>query len=255
MGKAARILLVDDRDDVRESTRALLESAGYVVVEAAAEEQALSLLASDPSIGLLITDIVLGGHSNGFVLAQRAQRIQPGLKVLYTTGYAGNLEELYPSVRGSRMLRKPFRALALLREIDLLLDSPAPVVAAPDHTVQPRVSPKPTILVVEDDARSRGIAVELFEGLGLQVLSAGDGEDALMILANHPEISTVFTDIRLPGMSGSDLAIEAWKLRPDLTIVLTSAYTDVSHVPGTRFVPKPWSKEIFGLVAGSVARH
>jgi CheY-like chemotaxis protein len=255
MGKAARILLVDDRHDVRESTTALLEAAGYVVVESATEEQALSLLASDPSIDLLITDIVLGRHSSGFVLAQRAKRIQPSLKILYTTGYAGNLEELYPSARGGRMLRKPFRALALLREIDLLLDATAPVVAAPDHTAPPRVTPKPTILVVEDDARSRGIAVELFDGLELQVLSAGDAEDALMILANHPEISTVFTDIRLPGMSGSELAVEAWKLRPDLTIVLTSAYTDVSHVPGTRFVPKPWSKEIFGLVAGSVTRH
>jgi CheY-like chemotaxis protein len=129
------------------------------------------------------------------------------------------------------------------------------VIAAPDHAPQPRPKPKPAILVVEDDARSRAIAVDLFEGLGLTVHSAADAQDALVLLARHPEISTLFTDIRLPGMTGDELAVAAWKLRPDLAVVLTSAYTDVPQVPGTRFIPKPWSTKDFTLVAGSVTRH
>lgn len=132
----------------------MLEASGYVVVTAATAEQALSLLAGDPSIALLVTDIVLGSHSNGFELAQRAVQLQPRLKVLYTTGYAGKLEDLYPPIDGSRMLRKPYRAHELLREIDLLLDAPAPVIAAPDGAPQSRPQPKPAILVVEDDARA-----------------------------------------------------------------------------------------------------
>lgn len=255
MTKAARILLVDDLEEVRESTTAVLEAAGYVVVAAANDEQALSLLAGDPSLDLLVTDIVLGRRANGFELAQQAVRLRPDIKVLYTTGYAGNLEDLYAAVAGSRMLRKPYRAHELLREVDLLLDAPAPVIAAPDHAPQPLAKPKPAILVVEDDARSRGIAVDLFERLGLEVFSAADAEEALVHLARYPQIATLFSDIRLPGMTGDELAVEAWKLRPALTVVLTSAYTDAPQVPGTRFIPKPWSTTDFTLVAGSVTRH
>jgi CheY-like chemotaxis protein len=255
MAKAARILLVDDRDDVRETTAEVLVAAGYAVVTAANDEQAMSRLAGDPSINLLLTDIVLGRRANGFELAQQAVRLRPDLKVLYTTGYAGNLEDLYAAVPGSRMLRKPYRAHDLLREVDLLLDGPAPVIAAPDHSAQPRAKPKPAILVVEDDDRSRGIAVDLFEGLGLQVFSAADAEDALTLLARHPEISTLFSDIRLPRMTGDELALEARKLRPALNIVLTSAYTDVPQVTGATFIQKPWSTKDFALVAGSVTLH
>ena len=255
MAKAAQILLVDDVEEVRQTTTDVLEAAGYAVVAAATAEQALSLLAADPPSDLLVTDIVLGRRANGFELAQQAVRLRTGLKVLYTTGYAGNLEDLYAAVPGSRMLRKPYRAHELLREVDLLLDAPAPVIAAPDHAPQPRTKPKPAILVVEDDARSRAIAVDLFEGLGLQVFSAADAEAALLHLAQQPQITTLFTDIRLPGMSGDELAFEALKVRPDLTIVLTSAYMDVPHVPGAHFVPKPWSTKDFTLVAGSVTRQ
>jgi len=255
MTKPARILLVDDLDDVRDATTSVLEAAGYVVAAAATDEQALSLLAGDPAPDLLVTDIVLGRRANGFVLAQQAVRIRPGLKVLYTTGYTGKLEDLYAAVPGSRMLRKPYRAHELLREIDLLLDEPAPVIGAPDHDAQPQAKPKPAILVVEDDVRSCAIAVDLFEQLGLKTFSAENAEDALTLLARHPEITTLFSDIRLPGMSGSELAVAAWKLKPGLNIVLTSAYTDVAHVSGARFIPKPWSKTDFTLVAGSVTRH
>jgi CheY-like chemotaxis protein len=233
----------------------VLEVAGYNVVTAANDEQALLLLAVDPSPDLLVTDIVLGPRANGFLLAQQAVRLRPGLKVLYMSGYVGNLEELYATVPGSRMLRKPYRAHELLREVDLLIDAPAPLIAEADHAVEPRPQSKPAILVVEDDARSRAIAVDLFEGLGLKVFSAADAEEALMLLARHPEIGTMFSDIRLPVMTGEELATEAWKLRPSLVIVLTSAYTDVSHVPGTMFVGKPWRTEDFTLVAGSVTRH
>jgi CheY-like chemotaxis protein len=254
MAKAARILLVDDLDDVRESTAHVLSAAGYAVFTAANDEQAMSRLAEDPLFALLVTDIVLGTHANGFELAQRAVELQPNLKVLYTSGYTRNLEELYPPIPGSRVLRKPYRAHDLLREVDLLLDTPAPLVGAPDST-RPRAKAKPTILVVEDDDRSRGIAVDLFEGLGLRVLAAADAEDALKLLAKHPEISTLFTDIRLPGMTGDELAVEAQRMRPDLKVVLTSAYTDVSPLPGTQFVQKPWSTADFALVARSGTRH
>jgi CheY-like chemotaxis protein len=251
----ARILLVDDLEAIRETTAALLEAAGYVVLCAGDGTQALAQIALDPAPDLLMTDIILGAPPNGFELAKLAVEREPAMKILYTTGYAWNLEDLNASVPGSRMLRKPYRARELLREVGDLLELPAPVIVAPDHQTQPQPRAKPTILVVEDDARSRAIAVDLFEGLGLTVLSADNAEDALTLLVRQPEIGTLFTDVRLPGMSGSELAVMAQKLRPALKIVLTSAYTDVSHVAGTRFIPKPWDKGDFARVAGALTRH
>src|SRR5690242_4686414 len=114
MPKAARILLVDDRDDVRESIAEILTAAQYTVVAATDGEKALSILANDPSFDLLFTDIALGSRLSGYELAQRAVQLKPSLRVLYTTGYSWNLEDLHAAVPGSRMLRKPYRAHDLL---------------------------------------------------------------------------------------------------------------------------------------------
>lgn len=250
------ILVVDDLDDVRDTAVAVLSAAGYVVVAAADGEAALALLGGRPEPELLFTDVVLGRGLNGFELAQRAVRLRPRLKILY----ARNLGEQHDAVPGSRMLQKPYRAVELLRDVDELLEGPAPAIAPPDHEVagdaarQAPAAP-PAVLVVEDDRRSRGIAIELFAGLGLAVFAAGDGYDALALLAKHPEIAVLFSDIRLPGIDGVELARAARELRPDLQVVLTSAYVDVAAVPGMTFIAKPWQTADFSAVAGLIRRQ
>ncbi|HKW54373.1 MAG TPA: response regulator [Stellaceae bacterium] len=254
------ILVVDDLDDVRDTAVAVLSAAGYVVVAAADGEAALALLGGRPEPELLFTDVVLGRGLNGFELAQRAVRLRPRLKILYATGYAWNLGEQHDAVPGSRMLHKPYRAVELLRDVDELLEEPAPAIAPPDHEVagdaarQAQAAP-PAVLVVEDDRRSRGIAIELFTGLGLAVFAAGDGYDALALLAKHPEIAVLFSDIRLPGIDGVELARAARELRPDLQVVLTSAYVNVTAVPGMTFIAKPWQTADFSAVAGLIRRQ
>jgi len=84
----------------------------------------------------------------------------------------------------------------------------------------------PAILVVEDDRCLRATAIELFTGLGLAVFAAGDGYDTPAPLAKRPRVGVLFSDIRLPGIDGVELAKAARELRPDLQIVLTSAYVD-----------------------------
>ncbi len=99
----------------------------------------------------------------------------------------------------------------------------------------------PALLVVEDVPQIRATAVQLFEELGCEVFDAYNGQSALKILEAHPEIQVLFTDVRMPGMSGTDLAEAAQRLRPDLRIVLTSGYVGPKDVPAeTTFVPKPW---------------
>jgi len=252
--------VVDDLDDVRDTAVTVLEAAGYAVVAAGSGEAALALLGAQPEPHLLFTDVVLGSGLNGFELAQRAVDLRPQLKIIYATGYAWNLGERHEALPGSRMLQKPYRAVELLRDVDALLEQPAPAIARPDHEApldaarRPQGAP-PAVLVVEDDRRSRAIATELFTGLGLAVFAAGDGYEALALLAKHPEIAVLFSDIRLPGIDGIKLAKVARELKPDLQIVLTSAYVDVTAVPGMTFIAKPWQTADFSNVLGSIRRH
>ena len=100
---------------------------------------------------------------------------------------------------------------------------------------------RPAVLVVEDMPQVRATAVQLFEELGCAVFDAYNGQSALKILEARPEIQVLFADVRMPGMSGPELAQAARRLRPDLRIVLTSGYVSRDEVPdGIPFVPKPW---------------
>src|SRR3954449_5342841 len=100
---------------------------------------------------------------------------------------------------------------------------------------------KVTVLVVEDMPQVRATAVGIMEGLGCTVFDAYNGHQALKLLQAHPEIELLFADVRMPGMSGIELAEVAQRLRPDLKIVLTSGYVGPKDVPADiPFVPKPW---------------
>src|SRR5207253_1508857 len=86
----------------------------------------------------------------------------------------------------------------------------------------------------------RTAAVEIIADLGAQVYEAYSGAKALAVLEVHPEITHIFTDIRMPGMDGKELARLAKAMRPDLRIVLTSGYVGDVDAEGFTFLPKPW---------------
>src|SRR3954466_11681525 len=109
------------------------------------------------------------------------------------------------------------------------------------------------VLVVDDVPQVRATAVRIMEDLGCAVFDAYNGHQALKLLRAHPEIQVLFTDVRMPGMSGPELAEAARRLRPDLRIVLTSGYVGPTDVPTHfTFVPKPWRADD---IAGAVIRH
>ncbi|MBV9634149.1 MAG: PAS domain S-box protein [Methylobacteriaceae bacterium] len=102
------------------------------------------------------------------------------------------------------------------------------------------------ILVVEDDARVRRVAVARLRSLGYQVIEADNGAAALATLAKHPEIAMIFTDVVMPGgMSGDELAEAAIAARPGLKILFTSGYAEpviASHGLGAgAWLKKPYT--------------
>jgi hypothetical protein len=116
------ILLVEDDEIMRGLTRQLLQEHGYTVMEADDGKSALEGIASHPGpIDLLLTDVVMR-HISGPELAERLSVSHPTLKVVYMSGYTGELmanrEVLKPGVT---LLEKPFSRTALLNTIHTAL--------------------------------------------------------------------------------------------------------------------------------------
>ena len=84
---ASSILLVDDNTEMRTVARRHLVSLGYQVSEAGSGPAALEVLLAGDSFDLLLTDVVMPDGMTGYQLADAARRLQPGLKVVFTTGY------------------------------------------------------------------------------------------------------------------------------------------------------------------------
>ena len=104
------IMVVEDDEDMRDLTVAVLERLGYGVLSAREAESAIPLFDAHPEISLLLTDISLPGGMNGRRLAEQFLAKRPALKVLYMSGYSedaiihqGRLDP------GVRLLQKPFQ--------------------------------------------------------------------------------------------------------------------------------------------------
>ncbi|MGH6742081.1 MAG: ATP-binding protein, partial [Bradyrhizobium sp.] len=102
------ILVVEDDDALRGYTTEILAELGYLVLEAHDGQSALHVL-NDHKVNLLFTDVVMPGGMNGRQLADEAVRRQPGLKVLFTTGYTRNAIVHHGRLdAGVQMIGKPF---------------------------------------------------------------------------------------------------------------------------------------------------
>ena len=117
------ILLVEDEDAVRHVAVRMLEAKGYRVLPTESGEEALRILEQQtPPVHLLFTDVVLKGM-NGRMVAEKATAMRPGLKVLYTSGYTGDVTlRLNLLEQGVKLLHKPYTAEILGRKVREVLD-------------------------------------------------------------------------------------------------------------------------------------
>jgi CheY-like chemotaxis protein len=119
-------LVVEDDDDVRDSTVALLEELGYSVLAARNGVEALDRLKDDGRIDILFTDVVLPQGMNGRALSVEAAALRPALPVLFTTGYARNAiihnGRLDPGVQ---FLAKPYAQREIAQKLRSAIDAAA----------------------------------------------------------------------------------------------------------------------------------
>ncbi len=105
------------------------------------------------------------------------------------------------------------------------------------------------ILLVEDDRRVRQVTARRLERLGYRIAEASGAAEAVTLLRKTSDFDLLITDVVMPGkMNGSDLAIEARYLRPDIKIILTSGYANPGSLEATsaiteaRFLAKPYKE-------------
>ena len=112
------VLVVEDDDSVRRLIVRTLRHLGYQTLEASHGRAAMQRQEEAARIDLLLTDLVLPDDMSGVVLARQLRAIQPGLKVIYMSGYAAEAVAqsgaLDPDVK---LLNKPFRRSELARAL------------------------------------------------------------------------------------------------------------------------------------------
>lgn len=103
-----------------------------------------------------------------------------------------------------------------------------------------------TVLVVDDDDSLRKAVVRFLRWTGFEVLDAADGSTAIdLVRANMGKIDLLLLDCTLPGASVHDVIAEATRVRPEIRVILTSAYgpevlTALSASRACCFIRKPF---------------
>ncbi len=118
------ILLVEDEESLRKLADMFLRDSGYHVLTAADGAQALQVARQYAGpIHLLLTDVVMPGI-NGRVLAERLAPSQPGMRILYVSGYTDSFIAGHGVLEaGAHLLHKPFTEESLTRKVRELLDA------------------------------------------------------------------------------------------------------------------------------------
>jgi CheY-like chemotaxis protein len=122
LGHGETVLLVEDDPDVRTLTESMLINLGYRVLVAEDAWVGIKALAAESPIDLMLSDVVLPGGMSGPDLAEQAKSIDPGIKILFMSGYT---EKVFPHQNplpeGADLLSKPFRKSELAKRVQQAL--------------------------------------------------------------------------------------------------------------------------------------
>ncbi|MGQ0762139.1 MAG: response regulator [Acidobacteriota bacterium] len=116
------------------------------------------------------------------------------------------------------------------------------------------------ILIVDDEASNLRALERLFR-TEYDVLTAGSGADALLILEHH-DMALLIADQRMPEMSGIELMQRTARLRPHMVRILLTGYTDVDSLIEAintghvyKYITKPWNNDDLLLTVARALEH
>src|SRR5919112_469283 len=116
------------------------------------------------------------------------------------------------------------------------------------------------ILIVDDEPANLRLLERLFRR-EYAVVAASSGEEALRLLEQH-DVALLITDQRMPGMTGIELLKRVAPLRPQMTRIILTGYTDVGALVEAincgqvyKYVTKPWSNDELRLTVARAVEH
>jgi len=121
--RLVKILVVEDEPEIAELTCGILRDIGHATVHAPDAATALAVVAAEPAIGLVISDIVMPGATNGLELARALRAEHPSLPVLLVTGYSRYGPEV--ASEGFDLLEKPYRRESLVKAVQAAIEGGA----------------------------------------------------------------------------------------------------------------------------------
>jgi CheY-like chemotaxis protein len=243
IGGSETVLVVEDDEQVRATAVEMLTDLGYRVLKAADADSALAVVESGVPIDVLFTDVVMPGNLRSPELARRARERLPEIAVLFTSGYTenaivhgGRLDE------GVHLLPKPYTREALSRKIRHVIGNQQQrkVAQAQAPVRSPPQGRSLTILLVEDDDLIRMNTADMLHELGCLAIEAASAEEALEVLGRR-RVDVLITDVRLPGMSGFDLAREARAQHDGIGVVFATGRDHLDgEMQGALLLRKPY---------------
>jgi DNA-binding response OmpR family regulator len=119
-----------------------------------------------------------------------------------------------------------------------------------------------TILVVDDEPLVRTLLKRVLETEGFHILEASSGSEALDVCREHEGVlDLLLTDIKMPGMTGRELAAQARMLRPKMQIMYMTGFADeVTRIAGglehaAQLIEKPFNRTaLLGRIWAMLAR-
>jgi CheY-like chemotaxis protein len=111
------------------------------------------------------------------------------------------------------------------------------------------------ILAVEDEPLVRMLVVETLGDAGYTVLEAPDGEAALSIVRETPDLDLIVTDVRMPKLDGFGLAIATQALRPELGVLFMTGYMGTvvpAQLTAAKIMQKPFDPDALIATVGAM---
>ena len=119
----------------------------------------------------------------------------------------------------------------------------------------------PRVVIAEDDDDMRKVLCELVSGLGVQVATASSGGDLIGLLTDDSPVDLLITDVRMPWMTGFQVALSARNSGISVPIIIVTAFPDdalrtqVDHLGGAVLLAKPFRpEELLSLVRARLLR-
>ena len=247
-------LAVNARDAMPEGGKLTIETANAHVDEEYARENVITpgqyvmIAVSDTGSGMS-ADVIGKAFDPFFTTKKVGQGTGLGLSQVF--GFARQLNghaKIYSEIGHGTTVK-----IYLPRSYDAV---PANTVKASPPS--PVGHAREIILVVEDEDRVRSFSVEVLRDLGYTAIHASNGKDALRVIDSGQDVTLLFTDVVMPGITGRQLADAATMIRPGLKVLYATGYTRNAVVhngvidPGTNLLLKPFSIDQLGAAVRHV---